>query len=168
MLSATPVRPPTLARLKPPKISANVFIWKPGIAVGVALTRKWLWETEPNGSGILPICIFPARFRSSINFMPASTSGMWLARFIPMMRYNRNAGSLSTRISWITAGSRNWLPPLDLLRHHRWSCLKPFELNQTTSSIMPGECVIQSSAASTCLLAQGLSKLVVRRSLAPD
>src|ERR1035437_5109651 len=50
--SATPIRPPTSPRLKPPKSLASASIWKPGREVGAAPKSKvvmgdgaeWIWN----------------------------------------------------------------------------------------------------------------------------
>ena len=49
-------------------------------------------RTRNRGSGISPTCTFPARFRSSTSFTPASTFGMWLANCTRTRRLNRRAG----------------------------------------------------------------------------
>jgi hypothetical protein len=55
-------------------------------AAGAAPKRRLSWGMEPNGSGILPNNIFPARCRLSICITRASTCGIWRAGCTPMTK----------------------------------------------------------------------------------
>ena len=111
---------------------------------------KVVKETAPSGSGTWPPSIFPAPFRSSICFMPASTSGLWCDSSTPVTTSVRNNGFYVTSPNSMTATSKSWsaffapsTPP-----HRNWP--KRSESKPTTLRTTPHACATPSSAANTC------------------
>ena len=71
-----------------------VEAWKRGWS---RAEKKWSSAMAPSGSGTSPKRTSPAPFKSSICFMPASTSGRWLACFIPPTSNAATPGSAFIR-----------------------------------------------------------------------
>jgi hypothetical protein len=119
--SATPLRPPTSAPSKVPSRSVGGFMSRLGNAAGAAPPRRSFWAMARNGSGTWPANTFPAPFKSSICFTPASTCGTWHACFIPPTPNAATPGlGFIRNVGWTKAKS-----PSSLLRFARFKPLTP-------------------------------------------
>ena len=136
--------------IEPPASLAAEFIWKPGIVAGTAPRRRWSSETEPNGSGTMQTSTFQALFRSSICFMPASTSGNWPDFSTRATCRTRSHGCSATGPNSTTARSKSWSGSFRGSKFPHRPSRKPSESKLLTLSETSSACAIPSFDASTC------------------